>query len=435
VINPHDLIGVEEIALQANVTSSAVVNWRRRFPDFPIAVAELASGPVFNAPDVAAWLDKREGGGEPKRATCFVIGPIGSELAPIGHRDRLVWEQSIETWAKLIEPACVAAGLQPIRADQITKAGEITDQVFALIRDVDILIADVTGGNPNVLYELGLRHTLPKATIQIGEYGQLPFDIAAIRTLQFSRTPSGLVDGRKQLEAAIATALAGEFDSVTATRLWRSSASGALFSPKTDQTEPEIEVDNPGTFELLAAMETAFPELNELTERRTATMMRIAALTQDATAEVHQGDAANKGFAGRLMLANKLAGQLASVADDLEEIATAYEDRVSRIDAGMTCLLDSVDEDPSQLKDMGTFAQSIKTFVLAIREADAKQAEFVSAMIAAGRFSKPLRIATRRIADATKRCSNVLALAEVWNARLEQLIDRLDRGVEGARTS
>jgi methyl-accepting chemotaxis protein len=222
---------------------------------------------------------------------------------------------------------------------------------------------------------------------------------------------------------------------VSATRIWTSSSSGALFSPRIEQLESDSEVDNLGTFEVLAAMESAFPELQTLTERRTATMERMTELTQQATAELHQSDAAKRGFAGRLTLANKLAGHLSPVADELEEIATAYEDRVGRIDAGMTCLFESIEENPSQLKDMGTFPQSISTFASTIRQTNEQQAGFVSAMLAAGRFSKPLRIATRRIADATKRCSSALALAEVWSSRLEQLIDRFGSGKESAPTS
>ena len=102
------------------------------------------------------------------KTTCFVIGPIGDELAPIGDPDRERWEQATETWEKVIEPACVELGLVPVRADKIAKVGEITEQVFRLIRDSDLVIADVTGGNPNVMYELGLRHTLERAPSKSG---------------------------------------------------------------------------------------------------------------------------------------------------------------------------------------------------------------------------------------------------------------------------
>lgn len=52
-------IGMYEIAQIANVTNPAVVNWRKRYSDFPKPVAELKSGPIFNAWEIDLWLDKR----------------------------------------------------------------------------------------------------------------------------------------------------------------------------------------------------------------------------------------------------------------------------------------------------------------------------------------------------------------------------------------
>src|SRR5258708_6351293 len=56
----ESLIGVFEIAEIANVSPSAVVNWRKRFPDFPGPLAELKSGPVFSENQVKLWLAKRQ---------------------------------------------------------------------------------------------------------------------------------------------------------------------------------------------------------------------------------------------------------------------------------------------------------------------------------------------------------------------------------------
>lgn len=54
------LIGIFEIAEIANVSPSAVANWRRRFPDFPAPLAELKSGPVFAENQIKLWLASRE---------------------------------------------------------------------------------------------------------------------------------------------------------------------------------------------------------------------------------------------------------------------------------------------------------------------------------------------------------------------------------------
>lgn len=54
------LIGIYEIAEMANVSPSAVANWRKRFSDFPAPLAELKSGPVFGEAQIKLWLARRE---------------------------------------------------------------------------------------------------------------------------------------------------------------------------------------------------------------------------------------------------------------------------------------------------------------------------------------------------------------------------------------
>ena len=363
--------------------------------------------------------------------TCFVIGPIGNELAPLGDPDRLRYEEAIETWEKVIEPACVELGVSPIRASDISKAGEITEQVFRLVRDADVVIADVTGGNANVMYELGLRHTRQKSTIQIGEYGKLPFDISTIRTLQFSRTPAGLVDGRKKLRETLAATLDGGSDPVTATRLWNlATVAETSIADSGGEDRQSNEGEEPGVFELLAEMEAAFPELSKLAAGSTQAMIKMSALAETGTAEARSEEAAKAGFAGRLELANKMAVDLSPIADELETLAEGYEKQVAKIDAGMTCLTDLVDQDPSQREGITAFAETIKEFVSNVRYANEAQSGLAASLSGPGRFSKAMRVSTRRIVDATRRVVKALERAEVWNARLQQVVNR---GADGGR--
>jgi hypothetical protein len=422
-VDPRDLVGVQEVALLAKVSSAAVANWASRFADFPRPVATLAAGPVFNEAEIRAWLNKRgaKGGNNVANSTtCFVIGPIGDELAPIGHPDRIRYEEAVETWEKVIEPACVELGLSPI-----------TEQVFRFIRDADVVIADVTGGNANVMYELGLRHTRTKVTIQIGEYGKLPFDISIIRTLRFSRTAAGLVDGRKKLRESLTATLDGGADPVTPTRLWNASAleevPSASYSDESSTMPTEIE--EPGVFELLAEMEAAFPELTTLAQRTQRAMTEMAALAERGTAELQKDEVVKAGFAGRLVLANRMAAELSPIADEFEVVAEGFERQVARIDAGMTCLTDMVDQDPSQREGIAGFADTIKEFVTNVRYANEAQGGLAAALSGSGKFSKPMRVATRRIVDATRRVTKALERAEVWNARLQQIVGR---GVGGS---
>jgi hypothetical protein len=54
----HDIVGINEIATMAGVTSQAVANWRSRASDFPQPLSDLAAGPVFRRSQVRAWLQR-----------------------------------------------------------------------------------------------------------------------------------------------------------------------------------------------------------------------------------------------------------------------------------------------------------------------------------------------------------------------------------------
>ena len=60
----------------------------------------------------------------------FVVGPIGDRDDPHGSPRRVIFEEAIQVLEQVIEPACIALGLDVIRADQISRTGEIPEQIF-----------------------------------------------------------------------------------------------------------------------------------------------------------------------------------------------------------------------------------------------------------------------------------------------------------------
>lgn len=63
--NTDDLVGINEIAVMANVSRQAVANWRVRVADFPEPVSELASGPIFRRSQIRSWLRRNKRKGKP----------------------------------------------------------------------------------------------------------------------------------------------------------------------------------------------------------------------------------------------------------------------------------------------------------------------------------------------------------------------------------
>jgi hypothetical protein len=108
---------------------------------------------------------------------CFIICPIGEPGSPVRSRADLLLKH-------VLSPVLAQFGYRPVRGDQVPKAGLITSQIINLVIDSPMVIADLTGGNPNVFYELALRHATGKPYIQLIETGNsIPFDIGGIRTI------------------------------------------------------------------------------------------------------------------------------------------------------------------------------------------------------------------------------------------------------------
>ena len=76
------------------------------------------------------------------------------------------------------------AGVVSPLTDELPEQGIITSQVIGHLVDDELVIADLTGSNPNVFYELAVRHAINKPVIQIIQAGEaIPFDVVGMRTL------------------------------------------------------------------------------------------------------------------------------------------------------------------------------------------------------------------------------------------------------------
>lgn len=108
---------------------------------------------------------------------CFYITPIGSEDSDFRKHSDLFLES-------IIAPVIQQFGLRVIRADQIDKPGTITKQIIEYIFKSKMVIADLSFHNPNVFYELALRHVSRLPTVQImRKIDIIPFDLSHSRTI------------------------------------------------------------------------------------------------------------------------------------------------------------------------------------------------------------------------------------------------------------
>jgi hypothetical protein len=100
--------------------------------------------------------------------TCFVMMPFGQ------------WMDSY--YREIYVPAIKESGLEPVRADELFSTGSVIEQIWEQISRAKVLLADLTGKNANVFYELGLAHAANKPVVfTTGQLEDVPFDLRHLR--------------------------------------------------------------------------------------------------------------------------------------------------------------------------------------------------------------------------------------------------------------
>lgn len=134
------------------------------------------------------------------KKSCFVIAPIGTPESPVRrHSDQVL--------RHIIRPAVEPLDYRAVRADEIAEPGVITSQIMQRVIGDDLVVADLTGLNPNVLYELAVRHAILKPFVQIINQGEtIPFDVSGIRTVFFDlQDPDSVADAKDEIAKQIET--------------------------------------------------------------------------------------------------------------------------------------------------------------------------------------------------------------------------------------
>lgn len=137
--------------------------------------------------------------GEPRRPPIipdvFVLMPFSEELKP-------VYDDHIKVVASQL-------GLTTARSDDFFASSLIMSDVWDAINISQIIIADCTGRNPNVFYEIGIAHTIGKPTILISQnIEDIPFDLRHIRYILYQYTPRGMYSLEQSLYKTLETEMA-----------------------------------------------------------------------------------------------------------------------------------------------------------------------------------------------------------------------------------
>ncbi len=133
-----------------------------------------------------------------QKEQCFIITPIGDDTDPIRrHIDGII--------EAAITPA-LGDEYEIIVAHKMGDLGSITKQVIDKVYHSKLVIANLTNRNPNVMYELALRHATGKPAIMIAERGTpLPSDIIMQRTIFYYNDAQGVLELRDELKKAVSS--------------------------------------------------------------------------------------------------------------------------------------------------------------------------------------------------------------------------------------
>lgn len=128
---------------------------------------------------------------------CLVICPFGPE----GSEER---KRSDEIFNYLIKPVAAQKGYETKRLIDEANPGFISGELMQRLYQADIVIADITGSNPNVFYELALRHSMARPFIHISEdTDNIPFDVAQAQVTKISISLEGIDKTKKNLSQQI----------------------------------------------------------------------------------------------------------------------------------------------------------------------------------------------------------------------------------------
>lgn len=359
---------------------------------------------------------------DPPMTTCFVIAPIGNEHAPDGSPELLAYEENLEIYEKVILPACAKHGIVPVRADGIADTGEITEQICRHVLQDDIVIADLTGGNANVTYELGIRHLTGKPIIHLGEHGQLPFDLSLIRTIMFKRSRSGLVKARRDLETALKGALDNRFEPLTPARLLFGlpAASPPEAVVEAEPDDPEA----PGLFDRFARVEAQTEAVGETTEAIAGFMTVIAEATQQIGPVMERAAQPGTPMSAWLPAMTKLARSMAEPASGLREACTRFAGQMVEMDAAVQAAFDVIEAmPPEQRADSAAgFLEQMISTAKSTHEVVGVLGEIEVGMRWLVKMSRELRVPGRDLTAAVKQVSGVMARIADWERRARALI-------------
>ncbi|WP_256545753.1 hypothetical protein [Halobellus inordinatus] len=250
-----------------------------------------------------------------------------------------------------IAPVLSDRGYEVNKADSVDSQRAIIEDIINGIANADLIVADLTGTNPNVFYELGIAHGLGVPTVLIAQdIDELPFDLAAYKTIEYSLLFSEIEEFEEEIAEIGENHKSGDIEFGSPVSDYAEVEISHRPSPETaqeetagtQQTGEEGEVatgeeTKKGVLEFLSNIDDNINELEQLFGEIGEESKSLESEILTHTKEI-QNMSAIESQGGRKRV-NKVARDM---ADSLSEYSSSIEERIDPIDEKLNFVMDAI---------------------------------------------------------------------------------------------
>ncbi|WKU43867.1 hypothetical protein Q3V23_07075 [Streptomyces sp. VNUA116] len=307
----------------------------------------------------------------------------------------------------IVRPICEQLGLTLLQADDLTDAGLPADHFLHLVTDVDVVIAEMAGGNDELSFALGMRHALGRCTVHVTE-GTVPLPGAgSVPLVELPSHPAGVATARQQLATVLSDAM---------------GAGGAAASPPIDPSAHNgadttvHDEEAPGLLDLMAEAEAQLANISDDMADVECALADLAAMSELVMEDMARVSHPGASTSAKLAVVNRLAKAIDGPAGDLEAAAERFAGRMMTAAVAFGAFLEWVvntprDEWPDDvagvLEDVARTSSELQTAL-----ADYQQMMALINMF--GASSRQLRGPARRIGTSIQTMFRSVAVLEEW---------------------
>ena len=308
-----------------------------------------------------------------------------------------------DVYAEFLTPILAEQGFEVQRADDIETESQqnILRDIVRGIATSDLIVADLTGANPNVFYELGIAHALRKQTILITQsIDDVPFDLRSYRLLEYSTHFVRIRDARERLSTLVSGHLRGATSGSPITDFLPSAAIAPATTaavtrkegqePTQDTLDPEgngassggvgTEVDDRGFLDHLIDVTEGYQRIAQLITEFSGDLNDLTEALSAATGEFNQISAspsASTPIAAR-RVARRLATKMGTFNSKLSEVNREYSEIARETEDSLEFMVSFQSDHPNDgtaVPDQLSSLRELRSTVVGARESQLSLAE------------------------------------------------------------